>query len=290
MTGDDDPLLSPLSSPPPPLKKPTTTFYYRLGLFTSVAANMGFAITGLFFFFITSNEFPNPPTPVPHFNGSCPYARNTTSTAGTVEFSAYDVGPTHIKLCWPVMAHAERDNAPYQVEVDDWYTHRTSFRTAYAGALNDITLTNLLPGQPIHVRLKVNTHVSPGSAIRTSETLALFTTNATYCGNPKDMLILRNASHMDMPVRLQNCAFATNMVTCIEQSLGFSKGCSTCFAGENSCIIKNCVDKNKFICLTKPKSIMCKRCINDYCMPPTAKCAGVPLWALNITSFPLTPS
>jgi hypothetical protein len=273
-----------------PTKKPKSTCCLRSALASSIAINIGFAITGIYFFFITSQKFPNPPIPTPNINGSCPYAHNMSLVGDSVEFSAYEIGSNHIKFCWPLMPHAERDNAPYVLEVDDWFTHRSEFKTAYAGAANDFTLTNLLPGQPIQVRLNVNTHVLPGSKMKTSKTITLNTLNASYCGNPKDLTVLRNASHNDMPDKLQNCAFASNMVNCIEESLGFTAGCSKCFAGENSCIITNCVDKNKFVCLTAPKSIECKTCINDYCMGPTAKCAGIPLWALNQTSLPLTPS
>ena len=252
----------------------------------------------MFFFYISSEPFPHPPVPKPTYNGSCPYAHNMTdldlqiqTSADDVVFAAYEVGSNNVKFCWPVFAHAVRDSAPYLLEVDDWFTGRTTFKTAYAGSNNEYTLSNLLPGQRLRVRLKVYSHLLPNKEnIRVSATNSLQLSNTSYCGNLHDMSILRNASKNDMPAKLQNCAFATNMITCIEQNLGFSIGCSKCFAAENSCIIAQCVDKNKFVCLTKPKGAACKKCINEHCMAPTAQCAGIPLWALNITSAPLTPS
>ena len=285
------PLASKSPPPPPPAKH-----CWRCAFLSSIAANVAALVTGIFFFFITSAPYPHPPLPTPTFNGSCPYAHNASvyrhrpDLFKTVEFAVYEIGTDYVKMCWPVMPHALRDTAPYLIEVDDWFTQRTTFKTAYAGSTNEFVLTGLLPGQPLSIRMKVSPHVLPGTKVMSSKTLSLQTKNASYCGNLQDITVLRNASHNGLALKLQNCALQKNGVACIEKGLGFTEGCSTCFAGENSCIIQKCVDKNKFICLLKPKSVACKACINNYCMGKTAACGGLPLWALNVTSFPLTPS
>ena len=258
----------------------------------STAINIGFLATAIYFFLLEDNTNPIPPPPTPSYNKSCPYFNSTMYTGDfdTIEFSAYEIGSSHVKLCWPVYPHALRDSAPYEIEIDDWFTQRTEYRTAYSGASNEFTLTNLLPGQPLHIRLKVKPHLTTNAATRTSSAMQISTNNASYCGNIHDLTILRNASHNDMPDKLQNCAFDQPMVPCIEKSLGFSLGCSKCFAAENSCIVAECVMKNHHVCITDPKGMECKQCINQHCMAPTAECGGIALWALNITSAPLTPS
>ena len=291
--------LTDIDQQPP---RTSTSCCFKALLSISFSINIGFIATAIFFLLLQDNSMPLPPTPPPQYNQSCPYARNNTYTArisnsrmefaayDRMEFAAYDVGPTHVKICWPVYPHALRDTAPYGIEVDDWFTFRQSYRTAYSGSSNEFTLTNLLPGQPIHIRLTVSAHVKKGTVSQTSDPVKIWTSNASYCGNVQDLQVLRNASQNDMPDKLQACAFDTPMVPCIVKSLGFTTGCAKCFAAENSCIVSECVMKNKHVCLTKPKGAACKECINQHCMAPTAQCGGLPLWALNITSSPFTPS
>lgn len=63
--------------------------------------------------------------------------------------------------------------------------------------------------------------------------------------------------------------------TCIQQKVGLTPGCATCFGDDVGCTASNCV----LSCLS-PSSPACVDCSNKYCLPALLTCAGVPQSAL----------
>ena len=67
-------------------------------------------------------------------------------------------------------------------------------------------------------------------------------------------------------------------IKCIMDALGMSEGCAGCWADETQCIEKNCIKP----CMGTNKD-KCNACVNNYCIPQVAECAGLPQWALNVS-------
>lgn len=157
----------------------------------------------------------------------------------------------------------------------------------YSGRGSNFTtaLDSLLPGQPVTFQLEVWS--SPTADIdprqEQSDTYTFYVPEKKHCGNRNDLEIYRNAKALDMGGKIETCVKAIfsnrdQKIKCIVDALGMSEGCAGCWADETQCIENNCI----MPCLGTSQD-KCNACINKYCMPAVAECAGLPEWALNIS-------
>ena len=103
------------------------------------------------------------------------------------------------------------------------------------------------------------------------------------CGNKADVAIYRDAKQLNMGGKIETCVKKIFLnrdqkIKCITDAVGLSAACAGCWADETQCIEAHCIRQ----CIS-PDAGKCTACVNQYCIPGVAECAGLPLWALNVS-------
>jgi len=192
------------------------------------------------------------------------------------------------ELVWEAAADHGAVIEAYDVQMDDWWTNSTQWRTvrnASGASLDARSLPfpppnyqeELLPDSVYKVRVAARNGqgVSPWSLSG-----SLSTTAAGACGNHPDLTLFRDERttlHHAIMNGLIACLTSSNRTSCaighVEQ-LGLSYGCSICWAEDGLCTLSKCIVQ----CLD-PSSAACLACSREYCSPALNVCTGVPKWA-----------
>lgn len=217
--------------------------------------------------------------------------------------SPLEVNASTIHLAWQAPPDGGSPITAYELQRDDYFTHKP-LATVYTGVAPRFTAsTHLLPATLYSFRLRATNSI--GTGVRTtlppaplpligrwkspshtqsvslqpwSKVVKYQTAFAGACGNPSDVQAfvstLATVQHT-----IQNCIIGCVAKgvdcarQCVHEKEGMSLPCATCWSSMGFCTVHNC----EAPCLA-PHSKPCLTCANKYCFPQAVECTGIPYY------------